>query len=372
MDYELAIEAANKPMVALEAAISADLDPEEGGIGWWNDQIGWRYSALIGDYLLSACSGVCASLADASVAIEKHAETEFSDNHWVRDGFARAATSGRGLAELARGAKERERVRLLGLYRERSLGSLATTLDRLAAIAAGVAGVKIDLLTIGWASLRRLIDAERQRLELGKAVKKPLRMPFCDLGTAGRERQDALFDVVFGWQDFGPTDWLPWLLQARHTDTHRAPLSEWMVVFGTRDFPRGEGWTRPFWRQPAWSDTESWIKFGSLKEVDGLLIVEHPNDVLRGLRESTVQLTKAIGEAALELWLARRADPALIVQDGGAWAEIAKAEPLAFSGYGGPKLKVVGKELHISPEGGRRLRATKVMHADRGKWTSSS
>lgn len=235
-----------------------------------------------------------------------------------------------------------------------------------------MAGVKIDLLTIGWASLRRLIDTEQQRIDSGKAVKQPLRVPFCDLGTAGRERQDALFDVVFGWQDFGPTDWLPWLLQARHTDAHRAPLSQLMVVFGTRTFPRGEGWTRPFWRQPAWSGTESWIKFGSLKEADGLLIVEHPNDVLRSLRESTVQLTKAIGEAALELWLARRADPALIVQDGGAWAEIAKAEPLAFSGYGGPKLKIVGNELHISPERGRRLRATKVMDAERDKWTATS
>ena len=128
-----------------------------------------------------------------------------------------------------------------------------------------------------------------------------------------------------------------------HKRSASAPqLGQWMVVFGTRTFPRGEGWTRPFWRQPAWSDTESLIKFGSLKEVDGLLIVEHPNDVLRGLRESTVQLTKAIAEAALELWLARRADPALIVQDGGAWAEIAKAEQLAFPGYGGPKLNVVG------------------------------
>lgn len=96
MDYELAIEAANKPMVALEAAISADLDPEEGGIGWWNDQIGWRYSALSGAYLLSACSGVRASLADAPLKIEKYAETESSDQHWVRDGFARAATSGAG------------------------------------------------------------------------------------------------------------------------------------------------------------------------------------------------------------------------------------------------------------------------------------
>ena len=126
----LAIEAATTAMVALKAAISADLVLEESGIGSWNDQIGWRYSALIGDYPLSACSGMCASLADASLAIEKQAETEFSDNHWVRDGFARAATSGRGLAELTRGPKQRERLRLLELYRERSLGSLATTLDR--------------------------------------------------------------------------------------------------------------------------------------------------------------------------------------------------------------------------------------------------
>lgn len=364
MDYEKAVDGALKALTKLYQEILADLDEEGGGIGWWSPQVGWKRSALLGEYLLSSCTGTIQAITDASLAIEEFVQQEYADNHWIQSQWAEVDKAGRGgnsyLEAIVRGPQQQRRAHLIEMYRNGALSSLATSLDRLAAVVAIVAGIKVKILRFDWGELNTVASAAARNDN-----QNTLHGRFADPGTPGRERQNRLLGLALTWPTVGPVDWLPWLLKSRNTATHRAARMGWNVMLGTA--ARRQGFTELFWRQPEWSDTEAMLRAESEHGFQTLLLPQRPYDVLSGLRESTARLVAALAVEATTLWCDRRRDPALIVQNGGIWPDLDAAEPLNFPGYGEP-VKVVAKEVRVNPETARRMKASKILEVDRHLW----
>ena len=74
------IEAAKRASQVLYNSVLNDLDEDKAGIGWMTDQINWKHSALIGEYLLSSISGVETALSTSALCNEKFRELELSQN----------------------------------------------------------------------------------------------------------------------------------------------------------------------------------------------------------------------------------------------------------------------------------------------------
>jgi hypothetical protein len=333
MDYEKAVAGAVAALADLYQAILADLDEEGGGIRWWSPQIGWKRSALLGEYLLSSCTGTIEAITDASLAIEQFAQQEYADNHWIQGQWAevdKAGQSGNSYMEaIVRGPQQRRRARLIEMNRTASLSSLATALDRLAAVVAIIAGIKVRILRFDWGELdKTATTAARNTKQDG------LHGRFADPGTPGRERQNRLLELARTWPTLGPADWLPWLLKSRNTATHRAARMSWNVMLGTAT--RRQGLTELFWRQPEWSDTEAMLRTDPERGFQTLLLPQRPYDILNGLRQSTTDLVTALAVEANTLWCDRRTDPSLIVQNGGIWPDLDTADPLNFPGSESP------------------------------------
>jgi len=364
MDYVERVESATTRITALTKLVMDDLDEQDGGVGWWSDQIGWKRSALLGEYLLASCTGVATALFEASLAEDEFRKLTFADNYWIRSQWAQVDKSGSHggdyMAAIARGPHEDRRARLIDMSRTQTLGSLATALDRVAAVIAIVAGIKADILRIDWGVLSRI----------SRAVPGPdqhlLRGPFMPHGMPGRQHQIDLLKRVLSWSDYGPEDWLPWLMKSRNAAVHRATRLGWRVMIGTRR--HREGFTEPFWRQPEWSDTEAMLKADArARGLDSLLLPQFPQDVLAGLLDSSVNLIEDLVDSASGLWLLRSEEPSLIVQHGGMWPSLESASPLTFPGYGSPAQTIVS-EVHVAPEMAKRLKAAKLMEADLPRW----
>ena len=352
-------------MDALSAEISADLDEEAGGIGWWNGHIGWKASAQLGEYLLSSCTGVSDSLAKAALAVEEHRKVEFSLNH-------NRGTRARKLAERPNSQEERiatltsssdgevRREELQDIWVEQTLMSLAQTLDRLAAVVLVVAGVKVDVLRTDWGKLTELAEKAR-RSGPHQGVRQGV---FADTGTLGRDRQNALLEIVSSPRDHGPEDWLAWLLKSRNTYVHRAPRMSIQLMITEKKRPAGT--IKPLHAQPDWADTEAMI--GASKQgLEAMFLESTPQEVFDGLRNSVCSLAAAVSVEARLLWIARRADPSLIIQHGGTWRPLDRASVLNFHGYG-PAASTEFGEIAFNPSGVRRLRAARLMDDQVREW----
>lgn len=364
MDYVGRVEPATTSITVLSGLVMEDLDEDRGGVGWWTDQIGWKRSALLGEYLLASCAGIATALFEASLAEEQFRQLTYADNSWIRGQWTQVDKSGSyggdHIAAIVRGPREDRRSRLIDMNRTQTLGSLATGLDRVAAVVAVVAGMKTDILRIDWSTL----------MNLGRKIqtKDPVRLasPFIPPDMPGRQAQTDLLNLALAWPDHGPADWLPWLMKSRNTAVHRAVRQGWRIMLGTRR--QRDGFTEPFWRQPEWSDTEAMLQTdGRSRGLDPLLLPQLPEDVLDGLLDSTIKFIKVLSDAASDLWLRRRQDPALIVQHGGMWPKLESAAPLHFPGYGPPAQTFV-RRIHVAPDMARRLKAAKLMEADLPLW----
>ncbi|WP_394217026.1 hypothetical protein [Brachybacterium vulturis] len=364
-DYSRPVEPATRLLDELNTEISADLDEEAGGIGWWNGHVGWKVSAQLGEYLLASCTGVADSLKEASLAIEEHRRTEHGLN------FARA-TRARKIA--GRASSFDERIAALGgsteseLRREdiqkiwagQALVSLAQVLDRLAAVVLVVAGVKVDVLRTDWGELSKLA-ARAPRSGVSQGIRQGV---FADVGTPGRDRQNALLEIVASSEDHGPEDWLEWLLMSRNSYVHRAPRMNFHAMIVDKKRPAGT--ISPLHAQPDWADIEAMLG-ASRNGLEAMFLKPAPQSIFDGLRDSVSSLAVAVVQAVRDLWIERRADPSLIIQHGGTWRPLDKASVLQFPGYG-PAAPTASKEVAVHPSSIRRIRAARLMGDQVGEW----
>lgn len=346
----------------LEDLVDADLDETGGGIGWWTPQIGWKHSALLGDYLLASIHGIPSSLKQANLAITKYDQTEHAQNHALRTEWATIRARGGSIDDLVSagqnlGRQGAERELLLTAWNDHAITSMAQALDRMAAAVLTVAGVRDDILKTDWGRLNSLAKKAPT-----SSAQVPRQGTFADPGTPGRALQITFLSNATSWQDHGPQDWLPWLLAMRNTNLHRAPLKRWHLMIEERS--QAHGYIVPMPVQPAWAETAAMARTSSGSLTD-LVLHEPPGEVLHGLLGSVASLiTSAVTQAA-DVWTTRRTTPSMIIQPGGSWPNVDPAELLHFPGYGTTtNIKVIGGEIHMSPQDTRRLKAARIFQPE--------
>jgi hypothetical protein len=168
---------------------------------------------------------------------------------------------------------------------------------------------------------------------------------------------------VLGWQQFGPTDWLTWMREARHGLAHRSPAGKFNAAAGDR-------MARLFYRQPRWSEIQALV-FGSKppnRPIFDTFILTASTDVLDGLCGSTAQLVESLTDAMMTCWAARKANPMMIVQQGRQWRKVDPDEPLSqFPGYG-DNVSLDSRQIRLSPVDTKRWLAARVHDDRRRDW----
>jgi hypothetical protein len=348
-------------MKRLYLEVFADLDPNGGGIRWMRDQLDRQRACLIGDYFMSAISGVQSSLNAAALAAKGYREREHADNFWISSRWAEVrkrpgATPDDFLGAIVRdrAAEERE-VEMLAAA-DHCLHHLVQGLDRLAVCIAVTGALRVKLLKLDWDELAKFAE---KRASKGHELLRQ--------SAAGEPEQQALLSVVIDEPaNHGPTDWLPWLLRARNTVTHRPPKT-WLA-FMTQDRKRPTGLTRPFHRQPGWPEMEAWLSSRG-GGAFAIVLNDEPASTLDGLTRSVCGLVTALAERCTSLVLKRRANPRLLVQSGHQWLDYFNEPLLNFPGYETPpKVRLERANVHISPDTGVRMRAFRMLDAQADEW----
>ena len=206
------------------------------------DQINWKHSALIGEYLLSSISGVETALSTSALCNEKFRELELSQNMKI----AHVQNSDRSARDPI--PPELSTVfhspnnELLHVFKDHSLISLAQALDRLAAVTVAVGGFKEKLLHT---DCGRILDIA------AKAHKTEIRQHtsprnFCRRRNCRETRTKQPLRTIPRLAKAWSRRLAPWLRQYRSTIVHRAPFVNWTAhTKGPHQNP-GESVIRPF------------------------------------------------------------------------------------------------------------------------------
>ncbi|MGL4743947.1 MAG: hypothetical protein ACRCYX_15585 [Dermatophilaceae bacterium] len=337
------------------------LDETDGGFPSWGGHTDGRRFVLLADYLIQSTSGVAAALLDAALAALEHRQQLHADRTWLQFKMQKFikdnpnAPSDNLVSALQRNSYEERRDRRIGVSAVHTLVHLVQALDRAAAMITIVAGVKTDPLKVGWPDLDRFFDGK------GKA--------FGASTDDGVQAQRDLVNLCREWAGYGPSDWLPWMLQARNASAHRAPTTSWNIL--TIDqHGRPDGFARPLYRRPAISEMHA-LADPNLRGPDpfrAITVYEHSYDTLDGLVESMAKYLKHIRERTQSLWCRRLEEPDLIIQPGTQWT-LDAPEHLGFNGYGSPFRPQVADQAIVDPALGKRIRAAKVLdHAHPEFW----
>jgi len=353
-DYERRVGAAIETLDAFEGRLVGELDTSNGGFPQWAGHCDWKTLALLADYLIQSVMGASEALLCASFAARTHRESSFSE------GFAHKQAWAKGMTPYPLDAQGRRRALTVTQSAESCLFHLGQTLDRLAAAVTIVGGFGIaDVARIDWGQLAGI--AERG------VIKGSPTGQLEPTGTAGRAAQDALLASVLSWQDFGPPDWFTWMRATRNGMTHRSPAVKLLMM--TTD----DELARVLYRQPCWSELQSLV-FGARppkKPFYDAFVMSAIPDVLDGLCHSMGEFVQTVAVAMVVCWDARAADPAMIVQHGKQWRVVEPTEETSnFPGYGKPVTPKATKNkfMMVSPEGGRRWEAGRVMDDRRSDW----
>jgi hypothetical protein len=234
---------------------------------------------------------------------------------------------------------------------------LVQGLDRLAVCIAVTGALRVKLLKFHWDELDKFA---KERAGKGNDLYRQ--------SAAGESEQQALLSLVIDEAaKHGPTDWLPWLLRARNTVTHRPPKTWFTLV--TSDRTRPTGFTRPFHRQPDWPEMEALLTSRQGSGFFEMILNDEPASTLDGLTRSVCGLVEVLAKRCTSLVLKRRANPSLLVQHGHQWVDYFNQPLLNFPGYGTPpKARLDRVDVHVNPELGVRMRAFRMLDTRAGDW----
>ena len=230
-------------------------------------------------------------------------------------------------------------------------------MDRLAACLIGVAALQIDIVGADWSDIERAIKQEEKRGR--RAVD--------GTGPSGRAAQMNLLRIVEESVSDGPEDWLPWMLDLRNVNAHRAPKMSWLLMTGAGR--KSDGLTTPFYLQPDWPEVESMVHSPAhAKDARHILLLRDPLATMHGFLDQVVQVVARSGAAMLDLWTSRCGEPTLLVQPGSQWKTVMERRQLRFQGFTNDVLKVHSKAVYMHPDNAKRLQASKVLDADTNFW----
>lgn len=336
------------PLESLERAVLGDLDTERGGIGWWHPQMDWKDAALVGDYLLGSVGGTDEAVRHSAHEAERHKKRLTADTHWLRTVWANGTTIP------SRSSMEAEREADLEISAEAVVYHACQALDRLAAAIVIVAGVDTDPVRADWKTVETL------EADLSKDSKRSV----FATSTEGRHLQGEALGLVARSDEFGPTDWLPWLRRTRSTNTHRAQKVKMLLLAGSQR--RGNmRIVRANYRQPEWHDIEALARHDP--DPAEIFVLNDSDVLLKGLASSTQAFIEAIAVKLLDVWTARREAPNLVLQPATPWRN--RDASLRFEGYGKPADVHSKGSVHVHPDVARRLQASMTLDHRRGRWS---
>lgn len=331
---------------------------------WWSGHSDWKTLTLLADYLVQSMQGAQDALLSASLAAQVHRQTMYSEQEALKSAWRAVGKAGGSASDMMaakpRDKLARRRAQTITSSAEDCFFHLGQALDRLAAAAIIVGGFEVpkdsDVTSIYWSTL----DQYATMLKAGN-TKSTVLQP---IGTTGRSAQEALVVPVQDWQQYGVTDWLPWMRATRNAMTHRAVGMKLNMM--TVDMHL----TRLFYQQPKWSELQS-LAFGSKPPAQpfyGSFLVSASEDILDGLCDSTTDIIEALVSSMTTCWNARRAAPSMIVQHGAQWPVIEPTQPtIAFAGYGSP-LMLAGDKFVMNPLDWKRWTAARVTDDRRSDW----
>lgn len=343
----------------LEAEIFADLDEDNGGTRWMHGILDVPRNCLITDYLISSLRGLQSALVGASYELERYHEARTSEDFALKQRLRKAREQ--NLPETAgltpQTIEDRTKALRVQLSSEHFTMHLGQALDRSAACVSAVGGFPNDLLTISWT---KIADRARNGLPRDRSIR----------GTQSEQGYDrqaaflkAIAEVIARHRSA-----FEWLWQFRHSTLHRSPMINWVVQAqtGKNSFKM----VRPFPRQPAWGFHESMVA-GERHDMNSLLILRDPGDVLDGLWEILRELMETSIAAMNQLWIERRESPTLILQPVRQWAKIGSGRIFEFDGYGSTLRTSPDSSIHISPNETKRIRAAKLFDTDGDVWSGN-
>lgn len=371
-DWERAVSPGVKGLTRVHSEVLADLDVEDGGVGWWQGMTSWRHLALLADYLLQSLSGAATSLQYAAYAAAEHRSVDSAMDFRLRQYWKSDAATESPIPAGTDADRKSEARRAMSI--EQVLYHLAQCLDRMApaVLIVGAFNVK-DVRTADWGALTlvyrksSLADSEKS------AVRNAAFGKFAPEGSRARNWQNALLEPLSKLELYGKPDWLPWLRETRNAATHRAPGIQWNMLKGRRGAP--EGLHRGLARNPKWTDIENLVhQPHDRRSLEEVVLAASTPDVLDGLVASTSGLAVALGDAMRSCWQLRRTEPRVLPQPARQWSDLKPEPALKFTGDGPPVPLLLGRgaTVHVGTELSRRIRAARVLEDNKGRnaWES--
>lgn len=341
-------------VAALSAAVSADLDEINGGIGWWS---GYNINPAdrfdLADYLVGVIEGVSSHLGIAESYLAEYRQKRMTDDFqlraWARDHPSEPVFRGTSTAD----AEKRNKLMSAQIYG--FFNAASSVLDTLAGTVIGVAGlnlhlVRADLAMFGPVTSDPDYPAGTKRLR--KALAEDQDGQAAQLGLVRAFRTSL--------QLAGPTDWHLWLNNKRNQLAHRGARIQMINIDHA---PRSRDHRRSivFERDPDQTSTQSFRDSQRPDLNNTMWLREDQETTMTGILGSLQAAVIGTIAPSLLLWEQRRTNPALIHQPAAQWVE--PRETIEFPGYDPqPDLFKNVAAMVVHPSTATRLSASQVLH----------
>jgi len=336
--------------VALGDEIVDDLDKAVHGIGWWKayPDLDQQTRILLSDYLAACARAIPDNLVEAQVERLEHDYAAEDFRKWL----SRGVTSGeRSTVEPPESPYEELATHRVQAHLAGVLRAWGSALDCVGGCIVGVAGLPSNLVKADLDTALKSLAKQSQ----GNQVLAQLQ---ADLDQAET--------------DAGPAGWRDWLLGMRNTYVHRGRRS--VTWSGNLEGSEVVDFNLRLPIAPALTEIDAIIQAG------GVMAATFTAPASGVLDELTKTVDSYVSEACrvlAELWLMRRANPALLAQSPKQWKQPeGLIVPPAFRGF--PSIVAppsLTTSFGVSAEGERRLRAAALkpdvndIKPDPGVWS---
>lgn len=337
---------------AMERAIVEDLtDAPPYGVKWWMPQADRNQAAriFISDYLCACLLGVSHHLTSSRINLLEFQDCSDHESSAFERSILRSKPHASPLDHLAG-----KRVEVAA---DAVVTALASSLDCLAGLTAGVAAVPIRIKTADFSTVCshfRDVRDSKDSVSTHSFIS--------DLAD--------LFATVVS--ECGPTGWARWMFCHRNTVIHRGRRLVMHVPVPETEILAPDGiparWSANVHlpNHPGLTEVEAFLAADS---PSSLLLAERAEVTLEGLIDSTVRLVERIAMRLLDVWKLRRDDPRASPQPfGRQWRAPTRRDWSAFAGYTPGADPVATRTLNFSTSFVKRLGAAALADHQRELW----
>ena len=337
---------------AIERAIVDDLtDAPPYGVQWWMPQTDRNQAAriFISDYLCACLLGVSHHLTSSRIHLLEFQDCSDHESSVFERSILRSKPHASPLDHLA--GKRAE------VAADAVVTALASSLDCLAGLTAGVAAVPIRIKTADFGTVCSHFRDVRDSRD-----RKSTHSFISDLAD--------LFAAVVS--ECGPPGWVRWMFCHRNTVIHRGRRIVMHVPVPETEILAPDGiparWSANVHlpNHPGLTEVEAFLAADS---PSSLLLAERAEVTLEGLIDSTVRVVERIAMRLFDVWKFRRDDPRASSQPfERQWRALTGRDWSAFAGYTPGADPVITETLTFSTIFVRRLAAAALYDHQRELW----